>query len=85
MLEAIWLYSKHMQNLENLDVFEILITQKLLKCRKDPFLRSSLIFFLASRAKIVISSSLQPHSLLLDACLRLQQVTEFLCKDFFRY
>ena len=25
-----------MQNLENLDVFEILITQNLLKCRKDP-------------------------------------------------
>ena len=27
MLEAIWLYCKNMQNLENLDVFEILITQ----------------------------------------------------------
>ena len=25
-----------MQNLENIDVFEILITQKLLKCLKDP-------------------------------------------------
>ena len=34
-----------MQNLENLDVFEILITQKLLKCLKDPFLRSALIGF----------------------------------------
>ena len=34
-----------MQNLENLDVFEILITQKLLKCLKDPFLRSALIYF----------------------------------------
>ena len=33
-----------MQNLENLDVFEILITQKLLKCLKDPFLRSALIY-----------------------------------------
>ena len=32
-----------MHNLENLDVFEILITQKLLKCLKDPFLRSALI------------------------------------------
>ena len=31
-----------MQNLENLDVFEILITQKLLKCPKDPFVRSAL-------------------------------------------
>ena len=31
-----------MQNLENLDVFEILITQKLLKCSKDPFVRSAL-------------------------------------------
>ena len=35
-----------MQNLENLDVFEILITQKLLKCLKDPFVRSALIFML---------------------------------------
>ena len=34
-----------MQNFENLDVFEILITQKLLKCPKDPFLRSALIYF----------------------------------------
>ena len=33
-----------MQNLENLDVFEILITQKLLKCPKDPFVRSALIY-----------------------------------------
>ena len=33
-----------MQNLENLDNFEILITQKLLKCPKDPFLRSALIY-----------------------------------------
>ena len=31
-----------MQNIENLDVFEILITQKLLKCPKDPFVRSAL-------------------------------------------
>ena len=42
ILEAIWVYFKNMQNLENLDVFEILITQKLLKCPKDPFLRSAL-------------------------------------------
>ena len=34
-----------MQNLENLDIFEILITQKLLKCPKDPFVRSALICF----------------------------------------
>ena len=34
-----------MQNLENLDVFEILITQKLLKCPKDPFVRSALKYF----------------------------------------
>ena len=33
-----------MQNLENLDVFEIFITQKLLKCPKDPFVRSALKF-----------------------------------------
>ena len=33
-----------MQNLEILDVFEILITQKLLKCPKDPFVRSALIY-----------------------------------------
>ena len=33
-----------MQNFENLDVFEILITQKLLKCLKDPFVRSWLIY-----------------------------------------
>ena len=44
MLEAIWVYCKNMQNLENLDVFEILITQKLLKCLKDPFVRSALIY-----------------------------------------
>ena len=42
MLEAICLYFKNMQNLENLDVFEILLTQKLLKCLKDPFVRSAL-------------------------------------------
>ena len=43
MLEAIWLNCKNMQNLEILDIFEILITQKLLKCPKDPFVRSALI------------------------------------------
>ena len=31
-----------MQNLAILDVFEISITQKLLKCPKDPFVRSAL-------------------------------------------
>ena len=44
MLEAFWVYFKNMQNFENLDVFEILITQKLLKCSKDPFIRSALIY-----------------------------------------
>ena len=38
------LICKNMQNLENLDVFEIWITQKLLKCPKDPFVRSALKF-----------------------------------------
>ena len=33
-----------MQNLEHLEVFEILITQKLLKCPKDTFVRSALIY-----------------------------------------
>ena len=33
-----------MQNIENLDVFEISITQNLLKCPKDPFVRSALIY-----------------------------------------
>ena len=32
-----------MQILKILDGFEILITQKLLKCLKDPFVRSALI------------------------------------------
>ena len=32
-----------MQNFENLEVFEILITQKLLKCPKDPFLKFILL------------------------------------------
>ena len=47
MLEAIWLYHENMQILENKHVFEILITQKLLKCPKDPFVRSAFICFLA--------------------------------------
>ena len=38
-----------MQNLENLDVFEILITQKLLKCPKDPFLRSMIVCNIAAK------------------------------------
>ena len=37
MLEAIGVYCKNMQNLENLDVFEILITQNLLKFPEGPF------------------------------------------------
>ena len=38
-----------MQNLENMDFSEILIIQKLLKCQKDPFVRSALICLLALR------------------------------------
>ena len=34
-----------MQNLEILDVFDFWITQKLLKCPKDPFVKSALICF----------------------------------------
>ena len=34
---------KNMQNLENLDVFKMLILQNLLKCPNDPFVRSALI------------------------------------------
>ena len=45
MLETFRVYFKNMQNLENLDVFEILITQKLLKCPNDPFVRSALKSF----------------------------------------
>ena len=37
---------KNMQNLENFDFFESLITQKLLKCPKDPFVRLALIYCL---------------------------------------
>ena len=40
MIEAIWLYCKNLQNLENLD---FLITSKLPKCPKGPFVRSALI------------------------------------------
>ena len=52
MLEAIWLYSKNMQNLENLDILEILITQDLLKCAKDPFVRSALIYNTALKLSV---------------------------------
>ena len=38
-----YFYCKNMQILENLAVFEILITQNRLKCPKDPFVRSALI------------------------------------------
>ena len=34
-----------MQNIELLDVFEILNTKNSLKCLKDPFVRSALIYF----------------------------------------
>ena len=37
-----------MQNLENMDIFEILNTQKLLICPKDPFVRSALICILTA-------------------------------------
>ena len=33
---------KNMQNIENLDIFEILTTQNQLKCPKDPFVRFTL-------------------------------------------
>ena len=36
------LCGKSLQNFENLDFFEILITQNMLKCTKDPFVRSAL-------------------------------------------
>ena len=42
MLEPILLYCKNIQNLENMDVIEILITKKMLICPKDPFVRSAL-------------------------------------------
>ena len=45
MLETIWLHCKNMQNLAILDVFEISITQKLLKCPTYPFVRSALTYF----------------------------------------
>ena len=37
-----------MQNLENVDVFESLIKQKLLKCPQDPFVRSALNYICQS-------------------------------------
>ena len=52
-----------MQNLENLDVFEIFITQKLLKCPKDPFVRSGLIFILASESTRQINVVQVPNNL----------------------
>ena len=52
MLEANWTVCMNMQNLENLDVFEILITQKLIKCPKDTFVRSVLIYMYAINNKI---------------------------------
>ena len=52
-----------MQNLENLDVFEILITQKLLKCLKDPFLRSALNYiFSCISVKQVMRAKLKTKS-----------------------
>ena len=48
MLEAIWVYCKNMQNLENLDRFEILITQKLLLSDLLSNLISKIIFFILS-------------------------------------
>ena len=42
-----------MQNLENLDVFKILIRKKLLKCPKDPFVRSMLIYNVDNRDVII--------------------------------
>ena len=45
-VRSILIYFKNMQNLENLDIFEIFITQKLLKCLKNPLVRSVLKYFL---------------------------------------
>ena len=61
-----------MQNLENLDVFEILITQKLLKCPKDPFVRSAL------KCMLYISChfrSLKPLTLRMDRAKLLEALT----------
>ena len=46
-----------MQNLENLDVFEILITQKLFKCPKGPFVRLTLICFSCSKSTFSLRRS----------------------------
>ena len=46
-----------MQTLENMDVFEILITQKLPKGPKDPFVRSALncfFYFMTTKFKLVL-------------------------------
>ena len=65
-----------MQNLENLDVFEMLITQKLLKCPKDPFVRSALkctknvphqeilshLFFLVLQLKYLVDVQNNSHN-----------------------
>ena len=46
-----------MQNLENLDVFDFLITQKELKCPKDPFVRSALNYTCENPSFFGISNS----------------------------
>ena len=50
-----------MHNFENLDVFEILITQKLLKCLKDPFLRSALIYIYIYINHSLVTNSNRMH------------------------
>ena len=46
-----------MKNLEILDIIEILITQKLLKCPKDPFVRSAIICIYIDKIKVGIVTS----------------------------
>ena len=68
-----------MQNLENLEVFEFLITQKLLKCLKDPFLdpRSIILFvpqapdLLEKFAESLLYNFHHKHSLLKSKIKRL--------------
>ena len=76
MLEAIRFSCKNVQNIEILDVFKILITLKLLKCPKDPFVRSALIciFDMCHYNKILLTYSLCKSLFLFKF-----DVTEFSC------
>ena len=68
---------KNMQNFENLDVFEILITQKLLKCPKDPFLRSALIYIF----HVIMSNISNGGLVLFDLILYVQSTIFQLNRD----